>query len=69
MLDKRLSCFRFQSTLPYGSDYVDTLMPYISDSISIHAPLRERITKLQPPLQLSWSFNPHSLARATSAKA
>ena len=43
--------YRFQSTLPYGSDSEDILMARYNE-ISIHAPLRER--QLKPKLLCRW---------------
>ena len=58
-------CFRFQSTLPYGSDLGQTIITKVRALISIHAPLRERRWQLYLPYGQS-HFNPRSLTGATA---
>ena len=54
----------FQSTLPYGSDFMLMCLNLVTIWISIHAPLRERL----PCYGVSYiqaNFNPRSLTGAT----
>ena len=55
---------KFQSTLPRGSDLSPGEPPFFPDSISIHAPSRERLRSIDLALYLFY-FNPRSLAGAT----
>ncbi len=56
----------FQSTLPCGSDISHSSAKVWSASISIHAPLRERLPGFKE-LPTNSDFNPRSLAGATQS--
>ena len=57
--------YRFQSTLPYGSDAF--VVNFVATAtISIHAPLWERLPGRRDILTNSGYFNPRSLMGATS---
>ena len=60
--------FQFQSTLPRGSDRAAALQKFERDSISIHAPSRERLSHGNAQT-LQGYFNPRSLAGATWLRA